>query len=78
MSLSFVLWAFARFDGGDFAICGKLFALFAEMFSAVDVIAKNQGFICEEKVSANYVDISYHDKKIVSIFSEVVMRVRLR
>lgn len=23
MSLSFVLWAFARFDGGDFAICGK-------------------------------------------------------
>ena len=34
MSLSFVLWAFARFDGGDFAICGQ------KCFSAVDVIAK--------------------------------------
>lgn len=32
MSLSFVLWAFARFDGGDLQSVEKLFALFAEMF----------------------------------------------
>lgn len=64
MSLSFVLWAFARFDGGDFAICGKTIrSVRRNVLVPLMSLLKNQGFICEEKVSANYVDISYHDKK---------------
>lgn len=62
MSLSFVLWAFASFDKADFAICGKTIrSVRRNVLVPLVSLLKGQGFVCEEKVSANYVDISYND-----------------
>lgn len=60
MSLSFVLWAFSGFEGGDFAICGKTIrSVRRNVVTPILPILKNHGFTYVEKISANYLDISY-------------------
>ena len=59
MGISFVMWAFYRFDGGSFGICGKTIRnikrnLVLEMIP----VLKELGFICELKLSENRLDIS--------------------
>jgi len=59
MSLGFVLWAAASFDGADFAICGKtITSLKRNVVVPLIRTVKSLGFNCIEKPSANYVDIS--------------------
>ncbi len=63
MSLSFILWAFSSFDGGDFAICGKTIrSVRRNVIAPILPALKAQGFTCVEKISANYLDISYAGK----------------
>lgn len=59
MSLGFVLWASACFDGGSFAVCGKtITSLRRNLVSPLLQTLRSLGFDCKEKLSANYADIS--------------------
>lgn len=59
MSLSFVLWAFYRFDNTSFAICGKTIAsLNRNVVTQLLPMLGELGFVCEHKVSKNVVEIS--------------------
>ena len=59
MSLGFVLWAAARFDGASFAVCGKtITSLRRNLVTPLLQTLRSLGFLCEEKVSRNFVDIS--------------------
>lgn len=59
MSLSFVAWAFWRFSGQSFAICGRtVTSLKRNLVSPLIPMLKALGFSCEYKVSAGYIDIS--------------------
>lgn len=63
LSLSFVFWAFAQFDSGTFAICGKTVTalrrnVVAPLISALEPL----GFDCCYKVSAGSIDISFCGK----------------
>jgi len=60
MSLGFILWASARFNGSAFAMCGKtITSLKRNVITPILPLLKDYGFICCEKVSANYIDISF-------------------
>ncbi len=60
MSISFVLWAFSDFNDSDFAICAKtITSLRRNVIVELVAILKDMGFSCDEKVSKNYIDISY-------------------
>lgn len=60
MSISFVSWAFANFNNSDFAICGKtVTSLRRNVITPLLSTLSTLGFNCEEKVSKNYIDISY-------------------
>lgn len=59
MGLSFVLWAFYRFDGMDFAICGKTIRnVKRNIIAHVVPILRELGFLCELKVSENLLTVS--------------------
>ncbi len=59
MSLGFVLWAVTKFDGGDFAICGKtVTSLKRNVITPLLRTLADLGFSCREKTSASYADIS--------------------
>ena len=58
MSVSFVLWAFYRFDGVDFAICGKTIRnVKRNIITPLIPMLKELGFICELKVSENLLTV---------------------
>jgi len=60
MSISFVSWAFSSFHKADFAICGKtVTSLRRNVISPLIDVLQTLGFACEEKVSKNYLAISY-------------------
>lgn len=60
MSISFISWAFATFHGADFAICGKtVTSLRRNVITPLLATLSSLGFTCEEKVSKNYIDITY-------------------
>ncbi len=60
MSLSFVLWAFYTFDDTSFAVCGKTIAsLRRNIVSSLIPLLKDLGFECKEKLSHNYVQITF-------------------
>lgn len=64
MSLSFVLWAFAEFDGADFAICGKTIrSVRRNVLVPLLAALRGQGFSYSERLSENYVDISFCGRK---------------
>ena len=59
MSLSFVSWAFYRFDGAAFALCGRtLLSLRRNVVTPLVQVLGELGFSCREYHSKNYLDIS--------------------
>lgn len=60
MSLGFIFWASAVSDGAAFAICGKtVTSLRRNVITPLIPILKEYGFNCIEKVSRNYIDITF-------------------
>ena len=60
MSLGFVLWASYSFNGGSFAICGKtVTSLRRNVITPLLPILRSYGFICIEKVSRRYIDLTF-------------------
>ena len=61
MVLSFIIWSFYDFVDSDFALCGKTIrSLRRNMVTPVIPILTSLGFSCEEKLSQNILNISYH------------------
>lgn len=59
MSLSFMLWSMTGFNGGAFALCGHtITALRRNIITPLLPVLEGLGFCCEEKLSANYIDVS--------------------
>lgn len=59
MSLGFVCWAMASFDGGMFAICGKtITSLERNLVVPLLHVLEDAGFVCIVRQSRHYVDIS--------------------
>ena len=60
LSLSFVLWTFYAFGGGDFGMCGKTIrSLRRNLVTPLLPLLHSLGFDCEEKLSANYLLVRY-------------------
>ncbi len=60
MSLGFVFWASSTFDGSAFAVCGKtVTSLRRNVITPLIPVLKEYGFTCVEKVSRNYIDITF-------------------
>ena len=60
MSLGFVFWASNSFNGGTFAICGKtVTSLRRNVITPLINALSEYGFVCSEKISKNYIDISF-------------------
>lgn len=58
MSLSFVLWSFYRFNDGSFGICSKTIrSVRRNIISPLVALMRSIGFVCNERISENYVDI---------------------
>lgn len=63
MSLSFVSWAFYRFNGCSFALCGKTIrSLKRNVVTPILGMLKELGFSYTEKLSQNYIDLSWNGK----------------
>lgn len=63
MGISFVLWSFYRFNGGSFALCGKTIrSLRRNVVTPVTGVLKSMGFVCNEKLSQNLIEISLAGK----------------
>ncbi len=63
MSISFILWAFYRFNGSAFALCGKTIrSLKRNVITPILPILKNLGFKCEQKLSENLIKITYEGR----------------
>ena len=64
MSISFVLWAFYRFDGCDFALCGKtITSLRRNIVTPLLPLLSSLGFEYKEKLSQNFVEITDGKRK---------------
>lgn len=64
MVLSFIIWSFYDFANSDFALCGKTIrSLRRNMVTPVIPLLTSLGFTCEEKLSQNILNISYHGVK---------------
>ena len=64
MSISFVAWAFYRFDDTSFAICGKtVTSLKRNIVFPLTKALRELGFVCNEKLSQNLIEVSYKGKK---------------
>ncbi len=60
MSLGFVFWSSSTFNGSAFAVCGKtVTSLHRNVITPLIPILKEYGFTCIEKISKNYIDISF-------------------
>lgn len=63
MSIGFVLWASCTFDGGAFAICGKTInSVHRNVITPLIPFMKEYGFTFLEKISRNYIDITFLGK----------------
>ncbi len=63
MSISFVSWAFYRFNNSSFALCGKTIrSLKRNVITPLTGILKSMGFVCCEKLSQNILEISVNGK----------------
>lgn len=64
MGISFIAWAFYRFDGGVFALCGKTIrSLRRNVILPIVPIMQSLGFECRERISSNSLDISKNGRK---------------
>lgn len=63
MSLGFVFWASVSFNEGTFALCGKtVTSLRRNVITPLLGTLGELGFICQEKVSKSYIDITFMGK----------------
>ena len=59
MSLGFIFWASRSFSGQSFAMCGKsVTSLRRNVVTPLLATLRELGFICSEKISRNYADIT--------------------
>lgn len=59
MGISFVAWAFYRFEGKSFALCGKTIrSLRRNLVIPLFPMLSELGFVCREKISSNVIEIS--------------------
>lgn len=64
MCISFVLWAFYRFDDAEFALCGKtITSLRRNIVSPILPLLTSIGFECKEKISRNLIEITDGKRK---------------
>ncbi|MDF2567121.1 MAG: family phage terminase large subunit [Oscillospiraceae bacterium] len=64
MSISFVSWAFANFEGKSFAICGKTVTSLRRNVTTPLINTLSQlGFVCLEKVSKNIIEVELGGRK---------------
>jgi len=64
MCLSYVSWISHNFDSASFAICGKtVLSLKRNIVSPLLPMLRELGFVLEEKITQNYVDITFGHKK---------------
>ena len=64
MSLSFIAWAFSRFNNRSFAICGRtVTALKRNVIDSLVAILPSLGFECELKATQNYLDVTCKGRK---------------
>lgn len=64
MSVGFLVWAMSCFSSRSFAICGKtITSVRRNIVSVMLPVFRSMGFICEEKVSKNYVDVRSYDRE---------------
>lgn len=64
MSLSFVMWAMATFDGQNFAVCGKTIqSLRRNVIGQLKLMLLSRGYRVEEHRSENYMIIRMGDKE---------------
>lgn len=58
MSISFVLWAFSRFDNSNLAICGKtITSLQRNVITPLIGVLTELGFCCEQRITRNILTI---------------------
>lgn len=63
MSLGFMIWANTLFNNSAFAICGKtVTSLRRNVITPLLSMLKDYGFICNEKVSRNLIDVNFNGK----------------
>lgn len=59
MCISFISWAFYEFSDSSFALCGKtVTSLRRNIVVPLIPVIRELGFVCEEKISKNYIEIS--------------------
>lgn len=64
MLLSFLLWAFCRFEGKNFALCGKtVTSLERNLLGTFRELADGLGFSWKEKGTKHLLEISYQGRK---------------
>lgn len=64
MSIGFAAWSMSRFDDTNFALCGKtVTSLRRNVITSLLPALRELGFSCEEKLTKNYVEISYGGRK---------------
>lgn len=62
--ISFILWAFYRFNGSTFAICGKTIrSLRRNAVLPIIPILSSMGFVCRHKISENILEIKVKNRK---------------
>lgn len=63
MSISFFLWAFYKFNGSAFALCGKTIrSLKRNLINPILPFLAQLGFKCKQKISENTIEISYEER----------------
>jgi PBSX family phage terminase large subunit len=64
MSLSFLLWAFKKFNNASFGLCGKtIISLKRNVLTPILHILNEIGFFCNLKISENTLEIAFNGKK---------------
>ncbi len=63
MSISFILWAFYKFNNASFALCGKTIrSLKRNVVTPIIPILADLGFYCKQKISENIIEIYYEGR----------------
>ncbi len=63
MSISFVFWAFYKFENSAFALCGKTIrSLRRNVVTPIIPILQSLGYDCKQKISENILKITYQGK----------------
>lgn len=64
MSISYVLWAFYKFNNSCFGLCGKTIrSLRRNLVTPIIPVLREMGYECKQKISENILEIYYKDKK---------------